>query len=267
MKVPTFNARRALVLFVLSSVSIVGCAHPPPASDPEAVADYQQTDDPLEPTNRVLYSVNNGIDAVILKPAAEAYKYGLPQPVQGIVHNVVTNFSMPSIFFDDVMQTKPRQAGDSFMRFLINSTVGLGGLFDVATGWGWPEHENSFGTTLALWGVPAGPYLFLPLLGPSDPRDGIGLGVDTGDNPFNWIGRGTAVLALQWGEYGVYAVDARARALDLVDNIQKTALDPYATFRSLYRQHRSAQIAAARQDSPATVPAWFPKPAAPSPTP
>ena len=144
------------------------------------------------------------------------------------------------------------------MRFLINSTVGIGGVFDVAKDWGYPSHGTDFGVTLALWGVPSGPFLFLPVLGPTDPRDAGGFGVDIALDPFTWVGQGAAVTALGWSRYAVSAVDGRERVLDDVDRIKRTALDPYATFRSLYRQHRKGEIEDTRNDNRATVPAWFP---------
>ena len=138
------------------------------------------------------------------------------------------------------------------------------GIFDVAKKWGYPDHDADFGMTLASWGVPEGPFLFLPVLGPSDPRDATGFGVDIAFDPFTWIGTGPnkpGWTAFNWSRYGLNAIDARERVLDATDSIKKTALDPYATFRSLYRQHRHAQIEEMRNDNRATVPVWFPQPA------
>jgi len=243
---------------ILLAGPLLGCAARPPASDPEALEAYSQTNDPLEPTNRFFYQVNNALDAVVLKPAAEAYRYAVPRPVRNVVHNALANLTSPVLLANDIMQTKPRRAGDTFMRFIINSTAGVGGLFDVATGLGYQAHDNTFGTTLALWGVPDGPFLFLPVLGPSDPRDAAGYGVDIALDPLTYIGQGAVVTDLKYARYGVSAIDERERVLDTVDQIKKTALDPYATFRSLYRQHRASEIEAARTDEPRSVPAWFP---------
>ena len=178
--------RPHLLLAAVAALALAGCATRPPASDPEALAEYRQNNDPLEPTNRVFYAVNNGLDTVILRPLAVAYRYAVPQVVRNPIHNVLTNISSPVTFVNDVTQAKPRRAGDTFMRFVINSTVGVAGLFDVASGWGYPAHETDFGVTLALWGVPEGPFLFLPVLGPSNPRDALGFGVDTVIDPFFW---------------------------------------------------------------------------------
>jgi len=252
---------RRWTLALAVTVLLAGCASPPPADDPDAVADFKQTNDPLEPTNRVFYAVNNGLDTVILRPAAQAYRFVVPGPIRTGVHNVLTNLGTPVQLTNDILEGKPRRAGDTTMRFLINTTVGVLGVFDLAKGWGYPEHDADFGMTLANWGVPEGPFLFLPVLGPSDPRDAVGFGADQVLDPFMWVGQGAAVRALNWSRFGLNAVDARERVLDSVDQIKKTALDPYATFRSLYRQHRQAQIDALRNDTRATIPVWFPQPA------
>ncbi len=249
----------ALALLVLT-----GCATQPPASDADAVAEYRETNDPIEPTNRVFYAVNNGLDTVIIRPLATAYRYVLPQPVRNGVHNVLSNLGNPVQLFNDMLEAKPRRAGDTMMRLLVNTTVGVGGIFDVATDWGWPAHDSDGGMTLALWGLPDGPYLFLPILGPSGPRDATGFGIDYGLSPTTYIGRGPTVDALGYARTGLGALDARSAVLDDLDKITSQALDPYATIRSLYRQHRQSQIDDAVADNRATVPAWFPAPPAAS---
>ncbi len=256
------NLTLAAVLLLLGP--LLGCAKPPPANDPDAVAEFNEAKDPLEPTNRVLYSINNGIDTVILRPAALAYRAVVPERVRTGVHNVLSNLTTPVMLGNDILEAKPRRAGDTTMRFLINTSIGVVGIFDVAKDLGYPEHDTDFGMTLALWGVPEGPFLFLPVLGPSNPRDAIGRGVDVAGDPFTWVGQGTVVTVLNWTRYGFTALDQRTQVLDAIDSIKKTALDPYATFRSLYRQHRQAQIQKARDDNRATVPVWFPQP--PHPT-
>ncbi|MBV9656188.1 MAG: VacJ family lipoprotein [Acetobacteraceae bacterium] len=258
----------ARLLFASLVVSaLAGCATPPPADDPEAVAEFNETNDPLEPTNRVFYKVNEAIDTYALKPAAQAYRFVTPQSVRDGIHNVLVNLTTPVLLTNDIAQGKPRRAGDTTMRFLINTTVGVAGIFDVASDWGYPAHDTDFGVTLALWGVPAGPFLFLPVLGPSDPRDAVGFGVNIAMDPFTWVGQGEIVTALNWSRFVVSALDARERVLDTVDQIKKTALDPYATFRSLYRQHREAQIEETRNDNRTTIPVWFPQAAAAAGTP
>ena len=237
------------------AAGLAACAAKPDASDPAAVADFQATNDPAEPTNRFFYKINDGLDTYLLRPVAVAYRQ-VPGAIRRPIHNVVTNLAAPVTLVNDVMQTKPRRAGDTLMRFVINSTVGGLGLFDVATDWGYPEHTSDFGVTLALWGVGEGPFLFLPVLGPSNPRDAGGYAVDIAYDPLTWASFG-GDRAVQLSRYGVTAVDTRERLLDPIDQVKKTALDPYATFRSLYRQNRQDTIEKTRSDNRATVPAWF----------
>jgi phospholipid-binding lipoprotein MlaA len=259
---PLARARAAVLPAVglAAMLLLAGCATKPPASDPDALAEYNETNDPLEPTNRVFYAINNGLDTVILKPVAQAYRYVVPEPVRTGVHNVLVNLGTAVTLGNDILQAKPRRAGDTMMRFVINSTIGVAGIFDVADKLGYPAHDNDFGITMALWGMPEGPFLFLPILGPSDPRDFTGFGVDLAMDPFTWVGKGAATTAVKWSKTLIAAVDARERVLDAIDNIKKTALDPYATFRSLYRQHRESQISDTRNDNRATIPVWFAQP-------
>jgi phospholipid-binding lipoprotein MlaA len=224
------------------------------------VADFRQTNDPIEPTNRVFYKVNNAIDTVVLKPAAQAYRAVVPEPVRNGVHNFLGNLGGPGRLTNDALQAKPRRAGDSAMRFLINSTVGIAGIFDVAKDLGYPDHDTDFGLTLANWGVPEGPFLFLPILGPSSPRDATGFAVDIAADPFTWIGRGTTGFTIaSWTKTATSALDQRSRLIDVIDQVKKTALDPYATFRSLYRQNRAAKLEKLQADNQVTIPIWWPQ--------
>ena len=248
-------------LLALGTVAwLGGCATPPPADDADAVAEYKEADDPIEPTNRVFYVVNDALDTYALRPAAQAYRYAVPPLARKGVHNVLANLGSPVLLTADMLQGKPRRAGDAAMRFLINSTIGVAGIFDVADSLGYPTHDNDSGITLASWGVPEGPFLFLPVLGPTNPRDAVGFGTDFAIDPFTWLGAGVAVSSLGWAKTGANAIDSRERVLDPVDQIKKTALDPYATFRSLYRQHRQSEISAVQDDKGATIPVWFPQP-------
>ena len=246
----TIAAPAALMLSLLAA-----CATQPPATDQAALADFRQTNDPIEPTNRFLYKVNDGLDTYILRPVAVAYRY-VPGAIRRPIHNVVTNLAAPVTLVNDVLQTKPRRAGDTLMRFAINTTAGVGGLFDVASKVGYPEHTSDFGVTMALWGVGEGPYLFLPVLGPSDVRDAGGYVTDIAFDPLTYATFGGS-RAVQLTRYGVTAVDTRERLIDPIDQVKKSALDPYATFRSLYRQNREDTINRTREDNRATVPAWF----------
>ena len=251
------RARRLLAgLALLGVAGLAGCAKPPPAGDPEALADFRATNDPFEPTNRVFYSVNDTLLTYVLTPIAHGYNY-IPAPVRTGIHNVLNNFGAPTQFANDVLETKPRRAGDTFMRFVINSTAGVGGVFDVAKHVGYPDHSAEGATTLALWGIPAGPYLYLPVFGPSGVRDGVGRGLDTLVNPYTWA-TFNGVNHLDDIAFGLSAIDELAPHVDDLKKINEQALDPYATQRSLYRQLRQADVNAVRNDRRATVPDWYP---------
>ncbi len=233
---------------------VAGCATQPPAGDAAAQADFRELNDPLEPTNRVFYSINDGLDTYVLRPAAVAYRQ-IPGAVRRPIHNVLANMGGPTTFANEVLQAHPRKAGDAMMRFVINSTAGVGGLFDVATDLGYPDHDTDFGLTLSVWGVGQGPFLFLPVLGPSNPRDATGFAGQIALDPLTYAAfPGSKTLG--YTRYGLTAVDTRERLIDPIDQIKRNALDPYATFRSLYRQHRTEQEVQSK-DKPATVPAWF----------
>ena len=250
---PLLRTLPALALICI----LAACATPPPASDPEALAEYNQTNDPYEPANRFFYRINDGLDTYILRPVAVAYRY-VPGAVRRPIHNALANISEPVTFANDVFQAKSRRAGTTMMRFLINSTAGVGGLFDVASDLGYPSHDTDFGVTLAIWGTGEGPFLFLPVLGPSNPRDATGFAGNALLDPFDWATFG-GVNALRTTKFVAGAVDTRERLIDPIDQIKKTALDPYATFRSLYRQNRESTIEETRNANQATVPAWFPQ--------
>jgi phospholipid-binding lipoprotein MlaA len=248
---------QATALAVPMMLLLAGCATPPPASDPDALADFKAINDPLEPTNRFFFAFNDRILTYVLTPVAKRYVAYVPQPVRGGIHNMLNNIGQPVQFVNDVLETKPRRAGDSFMRFTINSTVGVGGIFDVARQLGYPDHDSDGGMTLALWGVPAGPFLYLPVYGPSGLRDGIGRGMDAAVNAFTWISfDGSNTLG--WSQAGFGALDQTSRHLKDIEQVKAGALDPYATFRSLYRQLRETQINSIRHDRRATVPDWYP---------
>ena len=237
-----------------------GCAaHRPPA--PEA---GDEAHDPYEPLNRKFYAFNEALDRNVLRPVALGYRDVTTPSVREHVHGVLANLANPAQLANDMLQGSPRKAGDTLMRLLINTTLGVAGVFDVASDLGWRDHDNDFGLTLAVWGVGGEPFLYLPVLGPSDPRDAVGYGANTVLDPLTWVGFPYS-STFGWTRFGVGAVTTRERLLSVTDTVRKTALDPYATFRSLYEQNRAGEVARARKDLPATVPVWFPQPPKPPP--
>ena len=252
-----------LVLAVVGAI-LGACATPPPATDPEALAEFKARNDPLEPTNRAIFAFNNAVDTVVIRPAAKAYTAVVPEQVRSGVHNALSNLGAPVRLANDMLQGSPRRAGDTAMRFLINSTIGVLGFIDVAAKWGFADHTSDAALTLAQWGVPEGPYLVLPLIGPSDLRDTVGYAANVAADPFVWVGQGAAVLALKLSRVAVRTVDERSRHATDIDAIKDTSLDPYAAFRSLYRQYRAAELDRLRSDDRATVPSMSPSAPAPA---
>lgn len=240
-----------LLAAALVVIGLAGCATRPPASEPEAVAEFEANNDPLEPWNRGMYEVNNAIDTVVLRPAAVAYRTLVPPPLREGVRNALGNLRAPTILMNDLLQGEMDRAGRTAGRFLINSTLGLGGLVDVAE-WqfGIRGHGEDFGQTLAVWGLGEGPYLFVPVLGPSNPRDLAGAGVDAVASPWFWFGQGQVVEILRYVRTGMTILDAREGVLDTLDTLYATSLDPYSTLRSAYRQRRANEISNSGQTAP-----------------
>lgn len=234
---------RAAAPLGLLLLALAGCATPPPASDPEALAEFRANNDPLEPANRTLYAANEWLDRAVTRPVAVEYRRAVPRPVRSGIRNVLNNIRSPVILFNDMLQGEPRRAGDTLGRFLLNTTVGVAGLFDVADSWfGVPRHTEDFGQTMAVWGVGEGPYVFLPLFGPTNPRDLAGSTVDGSANLITWFGQGAVVDALRTTRGAMSLVDTREALIDPVDELRRSSLDPYVTYRSAYRQRRQADI-------------------------
>ena len=242
----SFSSLLRLPAVLLTAATLLaGCATPP--TDPDELAVFKENNDPLEPMNRYFFEVNYGLDQLLIKPVAAWYNLMLPTPVERGVHNVLTNLNSPVIFANDAMQLNGPRAAVTAKRFAINSTLGVAGIFDVASSWwGLEHHDEDFGETLAVWGVGEGPYLVLPVLGPSNPRDAAGKGVDSVMDPMGWL----LPSHLAWINYtrtGIQGIDTRARNLETLDQIRKGSLDYYATLRSLYRQHRNQEIQDSKQ--------------------
>ena len=227
-------------VLVAFGLMLAGCA----TSQPGAEDEEYSVHDPLEPVNRGIFAVNLVADDYVIRPVAQAYRDYIPQPIRNGVHNFLTNLRSPVIMFNDALQGQGKLAGDTFARLWVNTILGLGGIMDVASDIGIPFHDADFGQTFGVWGVPAGPYLVLPILGPSDARDTVGLVADSYADPFNGLMRkngddGTYVIV---GRTVVAGIDLRSRNIDLLDRIRSTSLDYYATLRSLYQQHREALV-------------------------
>lgn len=227
---------------LLSTGLLAGCATPP--DDPQARADFEAVNDPLEPVNRAMFEFHQAIDHFLLKPVAFVYQNLIPQPLQTGIRSALVNLRTPIILANDLLQGETDRAGDTLQRFAINSTVGVLGFYDAADKWfGIAPHTEDFGQTLATWGTGEGPYLFIPVLGPSNPRDLGGLVVDTVADPLNWYLNNTDREGWVYARAALTGVDARSQLLETLDNLEKTSLDYYVTLRTVYRQRRADEIA------------------------
>jgi phospholipid-binding lipoprotein MlaA len=242
-----------------------GCAKPPPVSDTADYQAYQQQNDPWEPTNRVFYNINDKIDKYALRPVAKGYLAVTTPTIRTHVGDFVTNIGEPGRLIYFAAGGKPRMAGTALVRFVVNSTVGIGGIFDPATHLGYPETDTDFGLTLAEWGVPPGPYLYLPVFGPSGARDVWSLPAQFFLTPTIAAPPSTGLKIFTYTTTALHLVNTYASFLGPIDQVNATALDPYATFRSLYRQSRASQLQLIDQRDVPTVPDWFPRPAQPAP--
>ncbi len=210
----------------------------------------KNADDPLESYNRGMFQVNEAVDSVLLRPLAKGYRFITPDPIRSRIRNVSDNLGEPLSMMNAFLQGDFNQGMTNFWRFVINSTIGLGGMHDVAATAGLAPREETFSQTLAVWGVGSGPYIVLPIFGPSDLRGVVGKGVDWFTDPVNYALRQDGT---DWTLYGVRAGQAlvtRERFLDPIDDIYASSLDPYASFKSIYEQRRDAEINNRRSDKP-----------------
>jgi phospholipid-binding lipoprotein MlaA len=234
--------RFPLAAALCASLALSACA----TKDPEAVAQH----DPWEPSNRVVFNFDVHLDNAVATPVAKFYRSAMPELARDGIHNALTNLNAPVVFVNDTLQLDGEKATDTFGRFVVNSTVGLAGLIDVASKVGIPYHDNDFGITLGKGGAAEGSYLVLPFLGPKPPRDLVGQGVDIAFDPLTYMSWNDSTLYMIV-RVGMGVLDDRAASIDAVESIERSSIDFYATTRSLYRQNRAAQINGGKSDNTA----------------
>ena len=219
------DMRKGLLFITLSAIlGLTGCQH-----------HCMHPDDPFENINRHIFKMNMAFDATVIKPPAMLYTYAVPAPIRAGINNVYANVGMLPVIGNDILQLQSKQIQKDLLRLLINTTLGIGGIRDVATSMNYPAHANDFGLTLAHWGNTRSPYIMVPLLGPSTLRDGFGMLIDyTAFTPYPYIPDRIlyGILALRY-------IDLRSQLADSMDML-KTALDPYVLMRDAYLQHREA---------------------------
>ncbi len=228
MRVPTVAAVVMLA---------AACAEVP--DDPVEHDVFLQTNDPLEPANRIVFDFDVAILDHALSPVALAYRDHVPEPIRGGLSNVLDNLQMPVTILNSGLQGDFDNMAEATMSFFINSTAGIGGLFDIPANAGREPRREDFGQTLAVWGLAEGSYLVLPFAGPSTARDAVGLGVDILTDPLTWL------LTPGWSylRSGADVIDSTARQHDRIEAARQGSIDFYATTRTLYRQVRAREIA------------------------
>ena len=230
-------------------LAVGGCAAPGPTA-----AGGEAFNDPLEDTNRAIFGVNQVIDRNVLLPAAKTYRTVLIPPMRQAFHDFMQNLNAPVVFMNDMLQGQFGLAANTVGRVLINTSMGMGGMFDFATQFGIPYHSNDLGITLATWGFDEGPYLVLPVLGPSNPRDLAGQIGDGLADPGDYVASAHHRLWASMARALTSGIDERSRNIESLEDIERTSLDFYATIRSLYRQRRAAQIRHEEQNLPNPAP-------------
>lgn len=243
-----------LFLFIVLAIllSLAGCATNGgrPDAGPGQPTERAGSDDPLEPFNRAMYTFNDKLDRYFLKPVAKGYRAVVPSPARKGVSNFFSNLREPIVFVNDALQGKFKHAAGDLGRFVTNTTIGIFGLFDVATHFGLDRHNEDFGQTLGVWGVKEGPYLVLPFFGPSNFRDGIGLYADYQAYPPSHMEEQSTASKL----YLLEAVSTRAQLLEAGDILEQAAgQDPYVFVREAYRQRRRSLIRDGANAGPAPL--------------
>jgi phospholipid-binding lipoprotein MlaA len=227
--------RSGAAMLAVAAIAISGCATGPDANPR----------DPLEPLNRGVYRFNEAVDEAVLKPVAQAYVTVVPSPVRTGVGNFFANLRDAWSALNAALQARPQPAAENFMRFSVNTFLGLGGVLDIASEMGIPRTTLDFGHTLGRWGVPPGPYLVLPLLGPSTVRETVALPVDRRGDP---VSQGVDDVATRNSAQALRLVDTRASLLRAGELLEQAALDKYGFTRDAYLARRQRQIDAARGD-------------------
>lgn len=241
---PRSSLLRLLALSCFVVFGAVGCASNPTPTSGKIVSDTQH--DPLEPVNRVVFDVNDFFDRLLFKPAAKFYRFVTPSFLRDRMSNLFDNMNEPVVAANSLLQGRVTDAGKSLGRLVVNSTIGFAGTFDVAgDGIGWNAQSADFGQTLHVWGVGQGPYIVLPLFGPSTLRDTAGRGADMMMSPWGYVameGPHSTSTTFQYTSTGVGALVKREQHLDDLDKLKQGSIDFYAQMRSLYLQYRNKQL-------------------------
>lgn len=232
----------SLTAVMVLSLAVGACANTGAREGQARYTGDEQISDPFESTNRVVMSVNESIDKAVIEPVARGYRYITPKPARQGVRNFLRNLKSPIVMGNELLQADFEGFANATGRLVINTLLGVGGLFDIADMGGIPYEPEDFGQTLAVWGVGNGPYIVIPLLGPSTLRDGTGMLVDSFADPVRIYLFNHDLEWLHYTRVGVGVIDQREELLEVIDDLRANSFDYYAAIRSAYYQRRKALI-------------------------
>lgn len=233
----TFDLRSLAVAGSLAIATVLATVAPVNADDVR---------DPYEETNREVFQFNLGLDRGLIRPVSRGYRTVAPKPFRDGLSNALENLTEPQTLFNNILQGDAEASWNTFVRFMINTTVGLGGLFDITTAGNFERRKEDFGQTLAVWGADSGAYVMLPLFGPSNVRDTAGKVVDIFTDPFSLVFGFVPAIS----RTGAAIVDNRSETIEASESLEATSIDLYASIRTLHFQNREYQI---RNGAPAPL--------------
>lgn len=237
-----------LLLIIMVFLTSLSCAMKPDEAIPSNLSKKPSKiakNDPIEPFNRAIFNVNMFVDTIAIEPLARGYRFAIPKTARHSVSNALDNLKSPVYLANNLIRLDLKESGVILTRFMINSTLGIAGFFDIAEKFGFPLIKNDFGETLAIWGTNEGFYLVIPFMGPSNFRDATGILVDNALDPLVWIAQNSKEPNAEIYGYirtGLKALDTREKMLDPIDEIKRSSVDLYAATRTMYRQNRQRQL-------------------------
>jgi len=223
----------------IASFALAGCAS---HQDQSVMGDEQVISDPFENTNRAIFKFNEVVDDNVIHPVVKGYRFVVPQEARNGLGNFLRNLQSPVIFANQMLQGDIEGAGNVVLRAVINTLVGFGGLFDIAGKEGLPHEGEDFGQTLASWGLDHGPYIVVPILGPSSTRDTVGYIVDGYADPLRWYLFNVDEASIHYARSGLNYLNIRDNLMDVLEDLRKSSIDYYASTRSIYYQRRDALV-------------------------